>query len=262
MTIRPSTCHGDSTPNVTAGYLESSTALLRHRNIFDIGTLGSAHDGLLLILPSHDYVFLEKARFLQSDARNFARSETRHITSGSTAHRSSAAAGVSLLDSGHSFCAFTNVTREVLTRCALPTPSASRIVAVYADRDDKAKQALHGYRLVKVKRLDTAEKRSEANASLSYRKILIGEGLTCVCALLCTKKVCVTPDVERCDFGRLKLRLHANCHSSWTDVVLKWMTGTGEMRNHEAMACHTDGNYSHADEILTLFNQHGQTGKK
>ena len=63
MTIRPSTCHEDSTPNVTAGYLKSSTALLRHRNIFDIGILGSAHDGLLLILPSHDCVFLEKARF-------------------------------------------------------------------------------------------------------------------------------------------------------------------------------------------------------
>ena len=34
------------------------------------------------------------------------------------------------------------------------------------------------------------------------------------------------------------------------------------MRNYEAMACHTDGNNSHADEILTLFNRHGQTRKK
>ena len=131
--------------------------------------------------------------------------------------------------------------------CGPPTPSASRIVAVYADRDGKAKQASHGYRLMKGKRLNTAEKRSEANASLSYRKILVGEGLTYVCALLFTKELCVTPDVERCDFGRLKLLLRANCHSSWADVVLKWMTGTGEMRNHEAMACHTYGNNSHAD---------------
>ena len=115
---------------------------------------------------------------------------------------------------------------------------------------------------MKMKRLDTAEKRSEANTSSSYRKILTGEGLTYVCALLCTKELCVTPDVERCDFGRLKNLLHANRHLSWKDVALKWMTGTREMRNHEAMACHTGGNNSHADEIFTLFNRHDQTRKK
>merc|ERR1719343_28798 len=123
VTIRPSTFHGDSTPNVAAGYLQSRAALMRHRNIFDIGTLGSEHDGLLLILPSHDYVFLERARFCKTDAGRFARSEACHIMSGSTAHRGGAAAGVSLVDWVHTFRAFTNATRGVSTLCTPPTPT-------------------------------------------------------------------------------------------------------------------------------------------
>lgn len=35
------------------------------------------------------------------------------------------------------------------------------------------------------------------------------------------------------------------------------MTSTGEMRNHQALACHTDTNKSHPMEIYSLFHRTG-----
>ena len=114
---------------------------------------------------------------------------------------------------------------------------------------------------MKMTRLNAADKRREAEACVSYRNILIGEGLTYIVALLCTNEFIATPDAESCDFGRLKLLLRANCQCPWEDIVFKWTTGTGEMRNHEAMTCHNDGNKSHADKIFLLFHRYGKTKK-
>ena len=38
-------------------------------------------------------------------------------------------------------------------------------------------------------------------------------------------------------------------------VLLEWASGTGEMRNHQAVACHVDANTSHFMESMTLFGK-------
>ena len=256
--IMPTTIHGESISNIKAGYLNTNAAWI-HSNMFDINTLGSAHDALLLLLPSHDYVFLQKARFSQRHARKFASAESLRIKNGSTGHRGGAASGVSLMDARQVYRAFSVITQGPTTLIGPPTQSTSRITAVYASKDDTVKEASHGYRLMKMSRLSPAEKRREAEACASYSNILIGEGLTYLVALLCANEFIPVSDAESFNFGRLKLLLYANCQSPCEDIVLKWMTGTGEMRNHEAMACHKDCNNSHGDEILSLFHRHGKT---
>lgn len=38
-------------------------------------------------------------------------------------------------------------------------------------------------------------------------------------------------------------------------VLLEWASATGEMRNHQAVACHVDANTSHFMESMTLFGK-------
>ena len=258
--IMPSTIRGHSNSKITVGYLNTNAAWM-HSNMFDINTLGLAHDALLLLLPSHDYVFLQKARFSQSHAKKFACDESLRLKNGSTGHRGGAASGVSVIDARQVFRAFTDITRGPTTLLAPPRQSSSRITAVYVGKDGTVNGAPHGYRLMKMRRLSASEKRREAKACVSYSNILIGEGLTHLVALLCANEFIPVSDAASFNFGRLKLLLCANCQSPCEDIVLKWMTGTGEMRNHEAVACHKDCNNSHGDEILSLFHRHGKTKK-
>ena len=52
--------------------------------------------------------------------------------------------------------------------------------------------------------------------------------------------------------------LAANVGKSIEHCLVLWMTNTGEMRNHQALACHTDTNKSHPMEIYSLFHRTGR----
>ena len=45
------------------------------------------------------------------------------------------------------------------------------------------------------------------------------------------------------------------------DCLVQWMVTTGEMRNHQALAVHVDGNRSNPLEIYSIFHRIGVTRK-
>ena len=44
-------------------------------------------------------------------------------------------------------------------------------------------------------------------------------------------------------------------HSKFEAMLLVWSSSTGEMRNHQSLAAHVDGNKSHCIETLSLFSR-------
>ncbi len=44
-------------------------------------------------------------------------------------------------------------------------------------------------------------------------------------------------------------------HSKFESLLLAWALSTGEMRNHQALYAHVDGNKSHCVETLSLFGR-------
>jgi hypothetical protein len=47
--------------------------------------------------------------------------------------------------------------------------------------------------------------------------------------------------------------------SLWEMVLIKWACRTGEMKNHQALACHVDANKSHFLESMMLFGKIAET---
>ena len=105
---------------------------------------------------------------------------------------------------------------------------------------------------MKMRRLNSAMKRSEAVTFKSYSRILIKEAVAYLTALLCLSDV---RDHCHTTLTNLNEILENHGDASPEIILLEWMLDTGEMRNHEATACHRDGNSSHPHEILSVFQR-------
>ena len=58
-------------------------------------------------------------------------------------------------------------------------------------------------------------------------------------------------------FSNLKQILVENVGKSIEHCLVLWMTSTGAMRKHQALACHNDSNKSYPMEIYSLFHRTG-----
>ena len=57
------------------------------------------------------------------------------------------------------------------------------------------------------------------------------------------------------DLSNLKAKLIHLGRNDIEECLVQWMCTTGEMRNHQAVGCHFDGNNSHPLEIYSVFNR-------
>ena len=56
-------------------------------------------------------------------------------------------------------------------------------------------------------------------------------------------------------FSNLSQILADHIGESIDNCLVLWMTSTGEIRNHQALVCHTDTNHSHDMETCSLFHR-------
>ena len=54
----------------------------------------------------------------------------------------------------------------------------------------------------------------------------------------------------------------AGCRSTWEALLLEWASGTGEMKNYEALGAHVDKNKAHPLESYTVFGRVGNSSKR
>ena len=128
---------------------------------------------------------------------------------------------------------------------------------VYLGPRDRVKSCSFGYPAIPMNRINKKQKISQATQSASYSAILQHEGLSYIAAIACIKASGI-PSLAGKGMkylNNLSNIINSNMECSMEDLMIKWMCTTGEMRNHSAVACHTDGNKSCHYEIYSLFQR-------
>lgn len=136
--------------------------------------------------------------------------------------------------------------------------------AVYVNNDNKVIKTNWTYKAVRMSRLCTEEKQQEAKQFMSYRHILLREAIMYLKVLAAMDQCGIPPmqSEQGTCLPQLKKILEKNINRSVEDNLIEWMCTTGEMRNHQAVACHEDGNTSHYIELYTLFGRGNGIQKK
>ena len=109
------------------------------------------------------------------------------------------------------------------------------------------------YKDMKGTKLDKEEKKKMADELAVYRRILMREGICRIVAEGILDAVGIEPEGEEKDWLVFLKKLMQVDKLPFEDAILAWMTSTGEMRNHQRLALHEDGNKSKGYETLSLF---------
>jgi hypothetical protein len=229
-----------------------------HPNTFSLDKDGLGSDALLLLMPqrsttgtAHDFAMVMKSNHSTSTVSNFVKKEMNAIRARVTSSRSGPASGVFDPLSGDKCRSFTQVTKKPTTLYVSPPTRTGGMVALYYNHSQRLKRCNHGYRDLAMNRLSRGMKKREAEACKHYKQILTTEGYNFLFSQLCLKRTLLRAS----NFPELRSIIASHPGDTPDEWMLRWMLLTGEMRNHEAVGCHMDGNKSHGDEILGLFHR-------
>jgi len=226
--------------------------------------------------PTKDYaIFAKRGTFSDSNILNMGKSEMEHIAKGLRDKRPCGASGFTMAGkepSNSDPISLTPATRGEFGRALYPTEehlTSTNLNVVYFDKNEKLTDWGGIYADVKQRRLDKSSKRKEAKKYQIYRKalkeemksrmqafaIILGLGLDTFPRLFGTFQ-------EAMDRVQIK-----SCQMEWHEVdptltlfeilLLEYACGTGEMRNHQALAAHVDANKSHPLESMILYDRFG-----
>ena len=236
---------------------------LRHHNVTQLSS-DEISDAVFMYLPRRkgdsgamqNFAVILNNDISKSSCHYFAQKEMISIDSGETGHRPGPASGVfNLGDKCHSF---SRVTQKPTTAYLASGKKSVHMRAVYENAEGRVKKANHGYVAMQMARIRTGKKLGYARSDVAYQEILVCEALSYIAAIAILKRL----DIPSCyTYGEYFVVLKEMIEESNTlplkDILWKWMCTTGEIRNHQACKCHTDGNSSHPYEIMTLFNRPG-----
>ena len=212
------------------------------------------------LVKDQDYIILNNAYHDQSSINELSRHENVRIVQQVKAKRSGSACGTATLSD--TSLSYTPITQKP-TSLKLSGKNNCAMRIVYNNDNNKPTLCNFGYKPVQMTRLNTSQKKKHAATYSFYRKILVQEALAYIKSIACA----VAAELGIHEVGGCYLpELHsimASRKSGATieDCLVQWMTTTGEMRNHQALACHEDGNKSHPKEIYSVFHRAGVTKK-
>eukprot|EP00986_Skeletonema_menzelii_P011033 scaffold5549_cov109-Skeletonema_menzelii.AAC.3 len=132
-----------------------------------------------------------------------------------------------------------------------PHPNMRKL---YINDDNVIKLCNFGYPKLFMNRLTKDEKRTYSQNNPFYQSILVKEALAYIASVACL----VTLGIIQNDkyFPQLNAILKECDDESIEDALIRWMTSTGEMRNHQQLPCHTDSNKSNKEHPVELYSIH------
>ena len=176
------------------------------------------------------------------------------ILANETGHRPGGASRVCRLgDRSQGFTPI--VTRQSTTLYLATSKKGAHMRARYYNKYGTIKESKHGYKLMLMKRLTKHKKLRESKKYESYNHILRQETLSYITALACLNVMGITEPINH--LSNLKKVLCESGDIAIDQCLVHWMCTTGEMRNHQAVGCHCDGNKSHPLEIYSVFDREG-----
>lgn len=202
----------------------------------------------------NNYIAICDASYDNDSVDEFCQHETReNINFGVTGKRPGPAGGfLQLNDRSPNH---TKVTQNPTSLKLAARSSGVAMPIVYFNNNMTVKTTSWGYKAIKMKRLNSAQKLEEAMELQCYRDILIAEAKSYVTSIACIQGCGIPTRRQKKNFINLNRIL--NEPGSVSDALLRWMTSTGEMRNHQAVATHCDPNRSHEQEIYSVFRRDG-----
>ena len=233
-------------------------------------TVGHDHkyDATIILFPmrvrqkAHDqnFAIMMSTNFEKDMVDAFSNIEmTTSINRCETASRTGAAAGVTELKHRSDCKSFTRVTKKDTSLLLSSSEKGVNMTMMYYNNDGVVKHAKWGYKHLLMKRLSKQGKIGEATKYTSFQHILVSEAICYIAGVACVDAVGIPPPIC-CGCSRLrnlKNVLDTNQNETIHIRLIKWMCTTGEMRNHQAVACHVDGNKCHPYEIYSLFRRSG-----
>jgi len=206
-----------------------------------------------------DFIAISNANFDQSCVDDFCQHTNIAIQKQKTGSRPGPASGVALLSDGsHSY---TPVTQKRTSLKLAASKNGCGMRMVYENDNGEAKICKFGYKPVNMERLTKVKKATEAKQYAFYREVLVKEAMVYMASVACVVAAGITISKHNNLYLPELCKILSNKKEgdSIEECLVKWMVTTGEMRNHQAIACHVDTNKSHPLEIYSLFHRIGAT---
>ncbi len=220
----------------------------------------------IIYLPDGDFILLSKSNFDPQDAVLFAIEETKKIKELSLQGRSGSAGGIVTTETNsHSMTKYTSSNTNVF----IPSNNGTSIGCIYENKDKQEKCFKSIYNDVFMSRMNILDKIQGVVSDPSFRNICLKEMLTrTTCLVLACELDLLTFEEIKKSFDFLNKKdfrwhheietgrhLESITYSKFELLLLQQVCTTGEMRNHQALKLHVDGNKSHLLETLTLFGR-------
>ena len=168
-----------------------------------------------------------------------------------TGCRAGAVAGVTEFKDRSLVPSLTMITQRDMLLLLASSAKGVNTSILYNNKEGEVKHAKWGYKSLLMKRLTTQGKIAEATKFTSYQHILVNEAICYITGIACIEAVGVPAPI--CSGGNRLCNLKQILDYSKIETIhtclLKWMCTTGEMSNHQSVACHVDGNKCHPYEI-------------
>ena len=205
-----------------------------------------------------NFIMLMNANMQQNLVDVFALGEMKNsILLNETAGRPGPASKVFRL--GDKSKGLSQITKKATTLFISTSEKAVNMKAIYYNKSGLVKETNYGYKSMLMKRLEKGQKWTEANQNMSFNHILFREAICYITALGCINSLDIGVPID--GLSNLRDTLQSNSDISISQCLVRWMCTTGEMRNHQAVGCHCDGNNSYPLEIYTAFDRPGMIKK-
>jgi hypothetical protein len=223
--------------------------------------------------PASDYIIFAPPFLSDSNLVLLGKSETINIAKGEKGTRHGAAGGFTQAGKEPSVNdpkSLSEATRGKYGRAIIAPKyqsKSTRVKVLYPNTDGKPTTWGSIYADVYMGRYNKNKKRTAAAADPVFRRVLIGEMKSRLRAFA----IIVELELDTFDsvfgsfikaIGRLQ---KGKCKEKWHRIdvslsvfdmlLLEYACGTGEMRNHQALATHPDENKSHHQETMNLIGR-------
>ena len=219
----------------------------------------------IILLPENDFLFICNSDFRNIDSVYMSLCQTSIIKKLKSYGRAGAAGGiVSTETNSHSM---TDNTRKD-GNLFVPSKKGVGISCIYQNKNRKLKSFSGVYNDVYMDRFGIADKITKVQENISYARISLAEMKSRTKSLILAAELGLLSDAEIAEsflFLQKKDIIWSKSTRSYSHtskvfsrfdmLLLHQVCTTGEMRNHQALHAHVDGNKSHFMESLALFGR-------
>ena len=215
--------------------------------------------GLIKLPNKNDFVVMVKSDFCEMAILEQCLNEMKSISKGTLSSRAGAAGGIMI---PYNKCrSLSQVTLNDRILCYREKSAGMSVTYRNKEGDIKGRNAI--YNDLYMKRYNSKQKFNSVLKSTAFQRILIKEMISRLRTFFILDKEGLIPieqalsSFTKNDKNRISMeeKFLAIGKSKFESKLLSWACSTGEMRNHQAVKSHYDGNKSHPVETMSIFGR-------